>query len=585
MKDLVALFRNTFSRIPGKDRHKIFLLTATTSLIALLDLVGVVLLAGVGTLGFRLVAPNEKPTRIEILVHQISGLNLNLTQLALIMGSFAILFLTAKTIAQAALSYKSTNFLSRIETEMSIQLYEKIIKSPVASAEAHSISAYQYALIVGPNRFIVGYVGAFISLVSDSFSIILMGSFALYASPVSFLLSVLVFGITYAFINGPIHAKATMFGEQNARIYAKMVTQMSEDFSGIREVKIYNQENLVISKFLTLRRDFAKLNQRMFWINNIVRYFLEIAVLAIGVLVLVILAITTDMRHAVTVLVAFIAIGFRLLPNIQRIQNAFNSVRIAEGTTKDLFLFSDELDFATKYEVNRNKLIEFNEIQGKNVLFSYPDAPDQPIFGPIDFQIPAMATTMIFGASGSGKSTLLDLICKFNEPTSGSVDYLSRDGKRMKELPELGFVSQKSSLFGEDLLANIAFAKSGQILDMDRANSVISTLNLGNLSSGVNRKDIRSDGTNISGGERQRIAMARVMYVSPEVVILDEPTSSLDSMNRQSIHDFLVRMRSSKTIVLVSHDIELIDYCDYVINLDDGKIAFQGKASDFKSQM
>jgi len=585
MKNLVELFKNASLRIPKQDRRKIFFLTVATSLIALLDLFGVVLLAGVGTLGFRLVAPDQTPTRIEILVQHYLGLNLNLTQLTLILGSFAILFLTSKTLIQAALSYKSTNFLSRIETEMSIQLYEKIIKSSVANSEAHSISSYQYALIVGPNRFIVGYVGAFISLVSDSFSILLMGCFAFYASPISFLLSLVVFGVTYLFINGPIHRRAKLFGEQNAKLYAGMVTQMSEDISGIREVKVYNRENDIVKNFLTLRRDFATLNQKMFWINNIIRYFLEIAVLAVGILVLIILGLTTDMRHAVTVLVAFVAIGFRLLPNIQRIQNAVNSVRIAEGTTKDLFTYSDNLEFATKYGVNQNPSIEFDRITGTDVMFSYPDTPNEAIFGPINFQIPAKSTTIILGPSGSGKSTLLDLICKFNEPTTGKVEYYLRDGQIMEDLPNLGFVSQKSSLFGEDLIENISFASNNSIVDLNRTNLIIRALNLEKLNSEVTKKEIRSDGTNISGGERQRISMARVMYSNPEVVILDEPTSSLDSVNRQSIYDFLLSERRKKTIILVSHEKNLIQFCDHVIKLDNGKIIFQGKASEFNLEM
>jgi len=582
MRNLTELFKNAFLRIPKQDRRKIILLTLATSLVALLDLFGVVLLAAVGTLGFRLVAPNENPTRVEILVQQQLGLNLNLTHLTLILGSFAVIFLTSKTLIQALLSYKSTNFLSRVESDLSIQLYEKIIKSQVANSEANSISSYQYALIVGPNRFIVGYVGAFVSLISDSFSIILMGSFALYASPISFVLSIVVFGITYAFINGPIHRKAKLFGELNSKLYSELVTQMTEDLSGIREVKVYDQEDLVIRKFFILRRDFASLNQKMFWINNIIRYFLEIAVLGIGVIVLIVLVLTTDIRHAVTVLVAFIAIGFRLLPNIQRIQNAVNSVRIAEGTTKDLFAFSDQLEPVHKYGVIRDSSIKLGSIKGVDVSFAYPDAPNQPVFGPINFEIPARSTTMILGPSGSGKSTLLDLVCKFNEPTTGTVEYYASDGQKMGDLPELGFVSQKSSLFGENLIENISFASRGSSLDVRKANAIIESLDLQKLNSGVTNKEIRSDGTNISGGERQRVSMARVMYSNPEVVILDEPTSSLDSVNRMAIYDFLTRERTKKTIILVSHESDLIEFCDFVIKIEEGNVVFQGKASDFK---
>jgi ATPase subunit of ABC transporter with duplicated ATPase domains len=226
--------------------------------------------------------------------------------------------------------------------------------------------------------------------------------------------------------------------------------------------------------------------------------------------------------------------------------------------------------------------MKLGAIKGVDVSFAYPDAPNQPVFGPINFEIPARSTTLILGPSGSGKSTLLDLICKFNEPTTGTVEYYASDDQKMGDLPELGFVSQKSSLFGENLLENISFASKGSSLDVGKANAIIQSLNLEKLNSGVTNKEIRSDGTNISGGERQRVSMARVMYSNPEVVILDEPTSSLDSVNRMAIYDFLTRERTKKTIILVSHESDLIEFCDLVIKIEEGNVVFQGKASEFK---
>ncbi len=584
MKNLAELFKQAFSRISRQDRRKIVILMLATSFLALLDLIGVVLLAAVGTLGFRLISPNQRPTRIELIIDQFLGLKIELIQLTLIVGILAIIFLASKTIFQAALSFRSTRFFARIETDIAIKLYQKIIKSPVAESESNSISSYQYSLIVAPNRFIVGYVGTFISLLSDTFSIILMGAFAFYASPISFGLSILVFAITYAFINGPIHKKAKVYGDLTAKLYADMVTQMNEDFLGIREVKIYNQEDLVVKNFLKLREQFATLSQKILWINNIIRYFLELVVLLIGVIILIILVLTSDMRHAVTVLVAYIAIGFRLLPNIQRIQNAINSVRIAQGTTRDLFDFSDNLKIVARFHENLDESTDFREIRGTGVSFSYPGTLNKPILGPMNFAIPAGSTTMILGPSGSGKSTLLDLICKFNEPTIGTVEYYSEGGQILRKLPPIGLVSQKSSLFGDNLIENVTFAKNNSDSDLRRANEIINWLNLEKINSGDIQKKIRSDGTNISGGERQRISMARIMYKNPQVVVLDEPTSSLDLVNRESIYEFLNIERHKKTIILVSHEIELLDYCDHVIQMENGEILFQGSAIDFKNK-
>ena len=582
MTNVVGLFRGAFGRINGRDRKRVLMLTAANSLLAVLDLIGVILLAAVGTLAFRLVASNQKPTRIEILIQEWFDLNLTTTSLTLYLGIIAVLFLATKTGMQAFISFKAMNFSSRIETEIATNLYKKVIGSSVANSQSNSTSEYQFSLLVGPNRFIVGMLGAFIALVSDVFSILLMSGFVLYASPISFLLSFGVFFIIYGLINGPIHRKAKSYGERSSELYAELNSQMTEDITGIREIKIYGQEDYVVSNFMKLRREWAMLNQKMFWINSLIRYFLEISVLIIGVMVLTVLALTTDLRHAVTVLVAFLAVGFRLLPNVQRIQNSIISLRIAEGATQDLFAFSDELEILPREQSHSEKSSGFNSVIAEDLVFRYPDKTENFSLGPMSFEIKANTTTIILGVSGSGKSTLLDLICKLNAPSSGEINFFTDRGEILNKLPAIGLVSQRSSLFGTDLIQNIGFAKPNEDLDLIQAKELLASLNLSELSEDRGTRVIRSDGTDISGGERQRISIARVVYRDPEIVVMDEPTSSLDPVNRASIYQFLAEMHGKKTVIVVTHDEDLIDFSDYVLEINHGKVIFQGTTSDFK---
>jgi ABC-type bacteriocin/lantibiotic exporter with double-glycine peptidase domain len=526
-----------------------------------------------------MVANNQKPTRIEILAKEWFNINPTLTSLTLYLGVIAVLFLATKTALQASISFKSMNFTSRIETEIATDLYRKIVGSSVANSQSNSISEYQFSLLIGPNRFVVGMLGTFIALVSDAFSIALMSAFVLYASPISFLLSFGVFCIIYGLINGPIHRKAKSYGERSSELYAELNSQINEDISGIREVKIYGQENYVVANFSKLRREWALLNQKMFWINNVIRYFLEISVLIIGVLVLTVLGLTTDLRHAVTVLVAFLAVGFRLLPNVQRIQNSIISLRIAEGATKDLFNFSESLKILPREQISTKKGLELKSIVAEELVFNYPNGNFS--LGPISFEITAKTTNVILGTSGSGKSTLLDLICKLNAPSSGKVNFISTSGDLLEMLPTIGFVSQRSSLFGIDLIQNIGFARPKEDVDLVRVKNVMSLINLSEFSEGKGRV-IRSDGTDVSGGERQRISMARVMYCDPDIVVLDEPTSSLDPVNRVKIYEFLEEMHGKKTVIVVTHEKELIDFSDYVLEIKQGKVSFQGSTAEYK---
>jgi ABC-type multidrug transport system fused ATPase/permease subunit len=320
----------------------------------------------------------------------------------------------------------------------------------------------------------------------------------------------------------------------------------------------------------------------MFWINSVIRYFLEVSVLLIGILILAVLGLTTDLRHAVTVLVAFIAVGFRLLPNVQRIQNSIVSLRISEGATRSLFDFSDRLSVMPEKRQLETEAQAFGLIELRELSFHYPLKNSKFVLGPLTFKVDAQKTTVILGSSGSGKSTLLDLICKLNQPSSGEINFLDTNGQSMSKFPSMGLVSQRSSLFGGTIQQNIAFATPEREFDEKLANDAITLLNLTEFSANKMNTSIRSDGTNLSGGERQRISMARVVYSNPEMVVLDEPTSSLDPENKGVIYEFLRGVRGAKTVIIVTHDRELIEFSDTVIEIEEGRLKFQGSPDEFK---
>ena len=107
---------------------------------------------------------------------------------------------------------------------------------------------------------------------------------------------------------------------------------------------------------------------------------------------------------------------------------------------------------------------------------------------------------------------------------------------------------------------------------------------MSNLDSKNTRSVIRSDGTNLSGGERQRISIARVEYANPQLIIFDEPTSSLDADNKNRVTEYIKSLNHKKTVIIVTHDLELVSLCDYVLLISDGRQVFFGTAADFNSR-
>jgi ABC-type multidrug transport system fused ATPase/permease subunit len=560
--------------------------------LGILDLLGVILLGTVGTLGFKILSNDSKPTRLEIILKSIMPTGISTEKLTVILACIAILVLGTKTALQAFINFKYINFLARLESDLSGKLFSRLIYADASKLNANKYSDYQYSLTIGANRAVTGIIQSAISFVSDSLTTILMSLLALYASPLAFLLAMAIFGLTYLAINGPIHRVSNQYGERSMNVHISLTEKLLENFRGIKDVRVYKKEDRLIEIFNEEKKEQSLLGQKVFWISSISRYFFEFSILIAGAAIIAVLTATTDIRRTVTVLVIFIAVGYRLIPNIQRIQNSLVSLRIAEGATSTFFEFLDKFD-ETKNVRPRNREIlsdeDFEFLELEKIGFNYPDNLQQETISNISFKITKNSTLAVIGESGSGKTTLADIISGINFPTNGKIRFNRKiDVNTLSDLkPSVGYVSQSTSLFGDNIYENIAFGSSDEFLDTKKIEQILSELNLDFLftqGEGGSIRNIRSDGTNLSGGERQRISIARVEYANPSLIVFDEPTSSLDEENKSRVTNFIKKISGKKTIVIVTHSLDLLEFCDHVLLMRNGRLEFFGSVIDFKSR-
>ena len=149
---------------------------------------------------------------------------------------------------------------------------------------------------------------------------------------------------------------------------------------------------------------------------------------------------------------------------------------------------------------------------------------------------------------------------------------------------KVSYVSQNPVIFQGSLHTNITLKNHITDLEKTRANDILEKLGLNNLlfeSDGITAKQIRSDGTNTSGGERQRISLARAQFFNSDLVVLDEPSSALDSDSKIKVYDFIKNIEGSKTVLIITHDDSLINYCERTIVVKNKTVSFEGKTGDY----
>jgi ATP-binding cassette subfamily B protein len=265
----------------------------------------------------------------------------------------------------------------------------------------------------------------------------------------------------------------------------------------------------------------------------------------------------------------------QLIDFIKQTQDAKISLeRLGEIHDKD-----DEEDKNEQYVTDVPK----KDIEIRDMSFRYIGS-DVPVFENLSLTIPYQQTTAIVGASGSGKTTLLKLLMKFYDPDQGEIRIGSTNMKNISPRywrDHCGVVMQEGYVFNDTIANNIAVGEDH--IDKQKLRRAVEIANIKefieSLPLSYNTK-IGNEGVGVSGGQKQRLFIARAVYKSPEYILFDEATSALDANNEKVIMENLEQFFKGKTAVVIAHRLSTVRHADKIIVLDQGKVVEEGSHAD-----
>lgn len=288
-------------------------------------------------------------------------------------------------------------------------------------------------------------------------------------------------------------------------------------------------------------------------------------------------------------LVTFILFLFMLIGPLARVFTSLISVRSAQGAIRRINQLvtmpsEDELTVASgDPEAQRGRASEGRDqaLVLRNVSFSYDEG--RPVLDGISLDVPSGRTTAIVGPSGAGKSTLLALIERFHDPAHGTIRLHGRDIAslaRHELRSRIAFVEQDAAVLSGNVRTNLCLGSEG-ITDA-ACWDALSDVNLCERFARYDGMDtvLGERGVNLSGGEKQRLALARALLSPAELLLLDEPTSAMDSQNERITQDALKRLSNSRTLVVVAHRLATVQQADQIVVLRDGSVAATGTHDD-----
>lgn len=336
---------------------------------------------------------------------------------------------------------------------------------------------------------------------------------------------------------------------------------------GYVESNIYDRNNFFLERFINARKKFSKHLFDSLALQNMPARIIEVFAV-LGLFILIVIAKWTGNNDSATLITigAFMAAAYKIIPGIVKIINITGQIKAYE------FILNNPGEFKPTKEVVpvKNTIQDIQSLEFKNICFQYEN---QPVLNDLSFVIKRGDFVGITGESGKGKTTILNILLGFLPASKGEV-IINGAPVSSKEIknnwPYISYVRQQKFFIHDTLLKNITLAEQGYNKEVLQYALHISGLEkiILKFPEGL-EKLITENGKNISGGQQQRISIARAMYKNASFILLDEPFNELDEDATQLLLEHFRELASAgKTVILITHDKKSLSYCNKIISLD-----------------
>jgi len=596
---LVKIFINsTVGRsakvLSKNDRKKIVLVIFLQITFGFLDLIGVGIVGIIGALAISGVGSQESGNRVNSVLEFLHLGNQPFQYQVAILGFFAAGLLVGKTIFSIIFTRRTMFFLSRRGAQLSANLISKLFAQSLITLQSKSMNEMMYSLTTGVGIITVGVLGSTVSLVSDVSLLIVMAVGLFFVDPTIAFSIFFIFGLIGLLLYKLMHIKVRELGLKQSEIGIRSGEKILEVISSYRETVVRNRRDYYSRVIGKQRLELADISAEMSFMPNISKYVMEVTVVIGSIVVCAIQFMAQDAVHAVAVLSVFLAASTRIAPAILRIQQGAISIRGSLGAANPTLELIEMLGSLKSIEKTSDlvetKHVGFQaKIKLENVSLTYPNKEIPAISG-INLNIEPGQIVALVGPSGAGKTTIVDVLLGILKPDFGTV--------QISELPPLDCISKWSgaiSYVPQDVMIsngtireNVAMGFPKEVVTDELVWDALEVAQLSSFTKSLpNGLDtpVGDRGTKISGGQRQRLGIARAMFTKPALLVLDEATSSLDGETEANISEAVQLMRGSVTVLMIAHRLSTVRNSDLVIYMDSGKIISIGNFEEVRSKV
>jgi len=410
---------------------------------------------------------------------------------------------------------------------------------------------------------------ALLSIIAESLTVLFIYVALLYVNLKMTMALTVFLSIKIFFIIKFFSRKLEVAGKKSHILNVELQRSFNESFGNFKLIKIFTHVDKFLNNFYDKSLRFVKMNTLNAVLQNLPRLILETIGFSMLILVMVyVVYMFNDVSFAIPILSMYAMAFYRFLPSVNKILASYNQYLFTKHSLESIEEYMG-------YEVERlgkEKIIFDNSVRLENLTFRYKKGIE--VLNSVNLTIEKGKRIAFVGESGAGKSTLADVIMGLYKPDDGKMligGTVIGDENILSWRSKIGYIPQTIFLFDGSVAENIVF---GRLYDEKKVIEVLKKANIYDFlltKDGINTR-VGENGVMLSGGQKQRIAISRALYSDPEILVLDEATSSLDNETEQKIMNEIYELEENKTLIIIAHRLSTIARCDKIYKIEDGKV-------------
>jgi ABC-type multidrug transport system fused ATPase/permease subunit len=576
-----SMIMRSLKLISKRDRRKIGIVLFIQIGLGLLDLAGVAAVGILGALAVNGVASREPGNRMFAILSALNLESQSLQTQASILGLIAAGLLISKTIVSVIFTRRMLFFLSRRGAQISSRLLSKLLSQPLQGLHKNSMQQNLYAVTAGVGVITIGIIATTVNLLADLILLLILTIGLFVVDTVVAFSTLLLFGFIGLVLYKLMNKKAYQLGINQARMSISSNQKILEILGAYRESLVKNRREYYARLIGSERLKLADNAAEIAFIPNISKYVIELTVVLGALVISAIQFYRYDAVYSVAILSVFLAASTRIAPAVLRAQQGAIGIQASlgiAGPTLDLIdSLSSVQELTTVLDDLDIRHLGFEGVIRVEGVFLTYDSKNLPAVKNVRFTINEGEFVAIVGPSGAGKTTIVDVLLGVLKPDKGFVSISGHPPlEAISKWPgSVAYVPQDVLIMEGNIRENVAM---GYPAISETDNLVWEALRIAKLDQfvaelpeGLNTK-VGDRGIKISGGQRQRLGIARAMFTKPKLLVFDEATSSLDGQTEFDIGQSVKALHGSVTVVMIAHRLSSVRDADKLIYMEEGEI-------------